>query len=127
MVFTIVFLFELDISAENRYNTQWWKYPDTCKTVYGGRCGMKRDKGDNRIVYQSLAMITQFGLNMIVPICAMSALGVWLDGKLGTSWLTILFFAVGAVAGGQNVYRMARHMCGEEAQDKGQGGSDEDI
>ena len=77
----------------------------------GRRCGMKKNKGDNRIIYQSLAMITQFGLNMIVPICAMSALGVWLDRKLDTSFLTILLFAAGAVAGGQNVYRMARRMC----------------
>lgn len=86
---------------------------------------MKKDKGDNRIVYQSLAMITQFGLNMIVPICAMSAVGVWLDRKLDTSFLTILFFVVGAVAGGQNVYRMARRMCGGDRQDKEQSDSDE--
>ncbi|HBA51166.1 MAG TPA: F0F1-ATPase subunit, partial [Lachnospiraceae bacterium] len=66
---------------------------------------MKKDKGDNRIVYQSLVMVTQFGLNMLVPICAMSAAGVWLDRKLDTSFLTILFFVAGAVAGGQNVYR----------------------
>ncbi len=89
----------------------------------GRRCGMKKDKGDNRIIYQSLAMITQFGLNMIVPICAMSALGVWLDRKLDTSFLTILLFAAGAVAGGQNVYCMARRMCG--GQDKDQRDSDE--
>ena len=87
---------------------------------------MKKNKGDNRIIYQSLAMVTQFGLNMIIPICAMSALGVWLDGKFGTSYLTILFFVVGAVAGGQNVYRMARRICGGETQDKEQGDSDED-
>lgn len=87
---------------------------------------MKRHKGDDRIVYQSLAMVTQFGLNMIVPICMMSALGVWLDRKLGTSWLTILFFVIGAVAGGQNVYRMARRMCGGEGPDREQGVSDED-
>ena len=87
---------------------------------------MKRRKNEDRVVFQSLAMVTQFGLNMIVPICAMSAAGVWLDKKLGTSYITILFFVIGAIAGGQNVYRMARHMCGEEAQDKGQGGSDED-
>mgnify|MGYP001093000700 CR=1 FL=1 len=87
---------------------------------------MKQRKGDERIVFQSLAMITQFGLNMIVPICMMSALGGWLDGKLGTSWLTILFFVIGAVAGGQNVYRMARRMCSGEGPDREQGVSDED-
>lgn len=78
---------------------------------------MKRQKGDERIVYQSLAMIMQFGLNMIVPICLMSALGVWLDKKLGTSFLTIVLFAVGAVAGGQNIYRIARGMCRESGQE----------
>ena len=74
---------------------------------------MKRQKDDDRIVYQSLAMIMQFGLNMIVPICLMSALGIWLDRKLDTSFFTIALFAVGAVAGGQNIYRIAKGMCGE--------------
>ncbi len=87
---------------------------------------MRRRNDDERIVYQSLAMITQFGLNMLVPICMMSALGVWLDGKLGTSWITILFFVIGAVAGGQNVYRLARRMCAGEGQDREQGVVDED-
>ena len=85
---------------------------------------MKRRKGEERIVYESMAMVMQFGLNMIVPICAMSALGVWLDRKLGTSFLTIIMFAAGASAGGQNVYRMAKRMCEREAQEE-QGASDE--
>lgn len=72
---------------------------------------MKRQKDDNRIVFQSLAMIMQFGLNMLVPICMMSALGIWLDKKLGTSWITIILFLVGAVAGGQNIYQMAKRIC----------------
>ncbi len=75
---------------------------------------MKRQKDDERIVYQSLAMIMQFGLNMIVPICLMSALGIWLDRKFDTSFFTIALFAVGAVAGGQNIYRIAKGMCGAE-------------
>ena len=98
--------------------------PDAEKDRAGDIC-MRKQKGDDRIVFRSLAMITQFGLNMLVPICAMSALGVWLDGKLGTSWITILLFAVGAAAGGQNVYRMARRIYGGE-QETAQGGSAED-
>lgn len=78
---------------------------------------MKHDREDNRIVYQSLAMIMQFGLNMIVPVCMMSALGIWLDRRFGTSFWTILLFAAGAVAGGQNIYRLARKVCEDpEAQ-----------
>lgn len=87
---------------------------------------MKQRKGDDRIVFQSLAMVTQFGLNMIVPICMMSALGVWLDGKLGTSWLTILFFVLGAVAGAQNVYRIAKRMYSAENPEGKQEIFDED-
>ena len=85
---------------------------------------MGRYEKDDRAVYRSLAMVMQFGLNMIVPICAMSALGVWLDRKLGTSFLTIIMFAAGAAAGGQNVYRMAKRMCEREEQEE-QGASDE--
>lgn len=75
---------------------------------------MRHPRDEERIVYQSLAMITQFGLNMIVPVCIMSGLGIWLDRKFGTSFWTILLFAVGAVAGGQNIYRIAKKMCGGE-------------
>lgn len=84
---------------------------------------MKRRKGDNRMVYQSLTMVMQFGLNMIVPIGMMCALGIWLDGKLGTSFFTIVLFGVGAIAGGQNIYRMAKALCSEEERDGERGTS----
>lgn len=86
---------------------------------------MGRYQKDDRVVYRSLAMVTQFGLNMIVPIGIMSALGVWLDRKLDTSFLTIVLFVVGAVAGGQNIYRMAKRMCDSEGQKREEGASDE--
>lgn len=74
---------------------------------------MKRKKHFDKNVYRSLTLITQFGVNMLVPICMMSALGIFLDRKLGTSyWMVILFF-VGAIAGGQNIYRMAKKMYSE--------------
>lgn len=69
---------------------------------------MKKKKPYDRTVYQSLTMILQFGINMIVPIAMMTALGVYLDRKLGTVYITILFFFIGAAAGGQNIYRMAK-------------------
>lgn len=71
---------------------------------------MKRQKGVDNSVAQSLVMVMQFGINMLVPICIMSALGVWLDKKFDTSFWMILLFFVGAVAGGQNVYRMAKQV-----------------
>jgi len=77
----------------------------------------------DRSVYSSMVLITQFGINMLVPICVMSALGIWLDGRYGTSFWTILLFFVGAIAGGQNVYRMAKKVyeAEEKADEKTEG------
>ena len=69
---------------------------------------MKKKRIFDRSVYRSLVLISQFGINMLVPIWIMLWLGLWLDDKFGTSWLTILFFFIGAIAGGQNSYRMAK-------------------
>lgn len=80
---------------------------------------MKRRKGIDNSVAQALAMVMQFGINMLVPICFMSAVGIWLDRKFGTSFWMILLFIVGAVAGGQNVYRMARQVYGGDKKESG--------
>ena len=69
---------------------------------------MARRRKYDRSVYRSLAMITQFGINMLVPVFLCSFLGIWLDKKLGTSFITIVLFFLGAVAGGQAVYRMIK-------------------
>lgn len=55
-------------------------------------------------VYQSLIQITQFGLYMIIPILLCTFIGNWLDKRLGTSFLAIVFFFLGAMAGGRNIY-----------------------
>ena len=53
-------------------------------------------------------MITQFGVNMLVPIFLCSFAGMYLDRKFGTDiWMVALFF-VGALAGFTNVFRFAR-------------------
>lgn len=65
---------------------------------------MKYDKS----VYRSLVMITQFGLNMLVPIGLCSFLGIFLDKKLDTSFFVIIFFFIGALAGFRNVFLFAR-------------------
>lgn len=78
---------------------------------------MKRRRGIDNSVAQALAMVMQFSINMLVPICLMSALGIWLDKKFDTSFWMILLFAVGAVAGGQNVYRMARQVYGGDKKE----------
>ena len=61
-------------------------------------------------VIRSLTMVTQFGLNMLVPIFMCSFIGIWLDKKLGTSFMMVLLFFVGAIAGARNVWIFARRI-----------------
>ena len=75
----------------------------------------------NKNVYRSFALISQFGISMIVPICLCAFGGQWLDSKLGTSyWMVILFF-VGALAGARNVYIMAHKIYSAKEEDKADG------
>lgn len=81
---------------------------------------MSRKKKYDKSVYRSFTLISQFGINMLVPIGMMTWLGIFLDKKFDTSyWMVILFF-VGAVAGGQNVYRLSKKIYGakDSAQNK---------
>ena len=71
----------------------------------------------NRSVYQSLTMIGQFGINMLVPVLVCSFLGNFLDKKLGTSYLVIILFFVGAAAGFRNVYRFSMRILGKASSE----------
>ena len=62
----------------------------------------------NRTVWQALTMITQFGVNMLVPIFLCSFAGMYLDRWLHTSVWTVALFFVGALAGFTNVFRFAK-------------------
>lgn len=68
----------------------------------------KRKSNDSKMIWDALIMVLQFGISMIVPILLCTLFGVWLGEKTGISWLAIPLFFVGAIAGGQNVYRMAK-------------------
>ncbi len=67
---------------------------------------------DNSIIVRSLSMISQFTIHMLVPIFMCSYFGYLLDEKLNTSFWFIVLFFVGALAGGRNVYRLARKIAG---------------
>lgn len=71
----------------------------------------------NRSVYQSLAMIGQFGINMLVPVLICSFLGIFLDKKLGTSYLVIILFFVGAAAGFLNIYRFSKSIFSKKSSE----------
>jgi F0F1-type ATP synthase assembly protein I len=64
-------------------------------------------KKQDRKVIRALSMLTQFTLFLLVPILGLGGAGLWLDGKLGTGWIAIVLFFVGAIAGFNNVYRFA--------------------
>ena len=86
---------------------------------------MKHEKPYDKSVFRSLTLITQFGINMLVPIALMTALGIYLDQKFETGWITIVLFFVGAIAGGQNVWRMAKKGLNESERSKRASGKSE--
>ncbi len=59
-------------------------------------------------VYQSLILITQFGINMLVPIFLCTFLGIFLDKVFNTTFIVIILFFLGAMAGFRNVYIFAK-------------------
>ncbi len=71
----------------------------------------------DKSVYSSLVLITQFGINMLVPVFLCFFAGYWIDTKLNTSCWTIILFFVGALAGFRNVYIMAKRVYDDK--DKG--------
>lgn len=78
---------------------------------------MKYDKG----VFRALTLITQFSVNMLVPIIMCTFLGMFIDRKSGTSiWVVILFF-VGALAGFRNIYIFAKKIFDDKSGDDRRG------
>lgn len=67
-------------------------------------------------VYQSLVLITQFGINMIVPILLCTGLGIFIERKTGMWIFIIPLFILGALAGVRNCYIAAKKIY--ESDDK---------
>lgn len=100
------FVILLDKFRENVYNF------NIRGTIYADHHTVMNMKGkavkNNRNVYQALMMISQFGINMLVPIFICSFCGMYLDKKLNTSFWTVFLFFIGALAGFTNVFRFAK-------------------
>ncbi len=79
----------------------------------------RKDRKNNSEVFQSFAMVMQFGINMIVPILACTLFGAWLGEKVNISWLALPFFVMGALAGMRNVFVFARRIYQPKKQDDG--------
>jgi len=70
-----------------------------------GRKYVKKSTGE---VVNNLILITQFGINMLVPIVLCFFAGIYLDKWLHTNFISIILFFVGALAGFRNVYILAK-------------------
>ncbi len=68
---------------------------------------MMKKKEKNQVV-ESLALVMQLGISMMVPILACTLFGVWLTKKTDLTWLPILGFFIGALAGGESVYKLVK-------------------
>ena len=73
--------------------------------------------GYKKSVYKSLAMISQVGIAMLVPIFLCCMLGLFLRNKFGIPAFLPLFF-IGALAGMRNVYIMLSAIFKEEEKRK---------
>ena len=73
---------------------------------------MDRSEGkkakDRRQTLRLLTMISQFGIHMLVPIAICFYAGYKMDQHFGTSYLTVILFFIGALAGFRNVYITAK-------------------
>lgn len=74
---------------------------------------------DNRGVYDSLILIMQLGINMIVPILLCTWYGVWLSNETGDGVFAVAFFFAGAAAGVQNCHRLIKRMLDRDQQRNG--------
>lgn len=77
-----------------------------------------KNKGQNNgNPLKMLTLITQFGISMIVPMALCFLVGIWLDRRLGTNFIAIILFFVGAVAGFSSVYSLSKKMTHKSAQE----------
>lgn len=69
-------------------------------------------------VYQSLVLITQFGINMLVPIFLCSMAGVYIGKRFSIDWIVIPLFFMGALAGFRNIYIMSKKIYQQKEERK---------
>lgn len=74
----------------------------------------RKKKNDTGMVMQALVMVFQFGINMLVPILMCTFLGIWIGNRWDCLWITVPLFFAGAIAGGQNIYRMSKKLIGQD-------------
>ena len=66
-------------------------------------------------VYQSFALVMQFGISMLVPIGLCMGIGLYIGDKFDMDWIFIPLFIMGALAGFRNIYIMAKKVFEQES------------
>lgn len=84
-------------------------------------------------VFRSFSLVLQFGINMIVPILLCTFAGIFLDRLFSTSFIVIILFFLGALAGFRNIFILAKksgssasHL-GSDAESRIDGSREEDF
>ena len=68
-------------------------------------------------VYRSLALVTQLGISVMVPVFLCVFIGSWIDKKFGTSTI-LIFILLGILAGGRNAYILAKGVMMNDDKEK---------
>ena len=69
---------------------------------------LTRDKRGTKQVTNSLILVLQLGLNMIIPILLCTGVGYFIASKTDKSFFTIIGILIGIVAGFNGVYRQVQ-------------------
>ena len=69
---------------------------------------------DKHGIGQAIVMITQLSINMLVPVFMCLFIGIWLDKRLGTDWLTLVFLILGIMGGIRGVYSLIHNILEQE-------------
>ena len=69
---------------------------------------------DKHGIGQAIVMITQLSINMLVPVFMCLFIGIWLDKRLGTGWLTLVFLILGIMGGIRGVYSLIHNILEQE-------------
>lgn len=62
-------------------------------------------------MYEGLALISQVGLNVLIPIVLFILIGSWIDNKFDTgNWALLICTILGAAAGIMNIIKLGKKL-----------------
>lgn len=67
-----------------------------------------RRKQSNRQVFKALALVSQIGINMLVPIVLCFFIGRWIDQTFNTSFWVLIFLLLGILSSYKSLYNTTK-------------------